>query len=106
MKKQDKLPEHDLSDLTVDDLLSGKFESDSYPIEAEFELEDEIEEDLILGDEDALDDEDEVEYEIELEDDDDVDDDDLDEDDLILDADDLDDDEDLDDLDEDEADDL
>lgn len=112
MKKRDRLPEHELSDFTVDDVLNGNFEASG-----EMEMgEDDgaLEDDLILGDEEGVDDTEE-EYEIEFEDfdddddedddDDDLDEDETEEDDLILDTE-----EDFDDLDdepdEDTADDL
>lgn len=107
MKKHNNLPEQELSDFTIDDVLNGNLELNGFFLEKEELDDDALEEDLILGDETELDEEDDVEYEIEFDDDGDEDDDldeddddldeediDLDEDDLILDVDE--DDEDLD----------
>ena len=57
MKKHNRLPEHELSDLTIDDILNGNLEMNGV---LEEELQDDaLEEDLILGDESEMDDEDE-----------------------------------------------
>lgn len=96
MKTPKKLPEQELSDLTVEDILSGDMSVNGLYMAEEEEA---VEEDLILGDEDEMDG-DEEEFEVELEEDMDADD--VEEEDLVIgpddDVEDLDGDDDDDDL--------
>ena len=87
MKKGNKYVQPELSDMTIGDLLNEDSTQANSHYSPEEESQD-IEDDLVLGDEDEMEG-DEEEYEVELEEDmdpDDIDDDD--DDDLILDTDD------------------